>query len=310
MDGRTSLLERIRPYSFAATLLVIACLVLASLLRLGFGWFGANVPFATFYPAVLVAALLAGAPAGIAVLCGAAIIVWFAFIPPFYEFNRLTATDIANMVLFVISGACVVALATFHRDVLQRLREHDRERDLLMREMEHRGRNTYAVVEAIVRNTLAHDRTSADAIAGRVRAVSSANDLVNQSNSKTVRLRALLALEFAPNAETRLRTAGPDIELSPDAARKLGLVFHELTTNATKHGALATPSGRVTVSWLEDGGRVRLTWKEDDGPPVTPPSREGFGTVILTQSLRSLAGEISLAFDPDGLCCEMAFDHP
>ena len=185
-----------------------------------------------------------------------------------------------------------MALATFHRDVLQRLRERDRERDLLLREMEHRGRNTYAVVEAIVRNTLVNDRASADAIAGRVHAVSSANDLVNQSNTKTVQLKALLALEFGPNAEARLRTAGPDIEVSPDAARNLGLVFHELVINAMKHGALSAPNGRVVVQWRAEGGTVHLGWKEENGPPVAPPQRQGFGTVIVTQSLKSLGGDI------------------
>jgi two-component sensor histidine kinase len=309
MDRRTSLLERIRPYSFAALLLVIACLATATLLRLGFGWLGVSLPFGTFYPAVLIASLLAGAAAGFATILGTILIAWWAFIPPYYEFNTLNPTIIANFALFSFSSGCVVVLATWHRDVLQRSRERDRERDLLMREMEHRGRNTYAVVEAIVRNTLVNDRASADAIAGRVHAVSSANDLINQSNTKTVRLKALLALEFAPNPEARLRTAGPDIEVSPDAARKLGLVFHELTTNAMKHGALANPGGRVVASWQAENDKVRLTWKEEDGPTVAPPQREGFGTVIVAQSLKSLDGGIVYAFVPDGLCCDMTFNY-
>ena len=309
MDRWTSLLERIRPYSVSALFVVFACLGLATLLRIGFGWLGVSLAFATFYPAVLVAALLAGAPAGVGVMFGSIFIAWWAFIPPSYEFNHLTSTDIANFLLFLFSSGCIVALAQWHREVLQRSHERDLERDLLMQELEHRGRNTYAVVESIVRNTLLDDRASADAIAGRVRAVSSANDLVNQSGTKTVRLKTLLALEFAPNAETRLRISGPDIALSADAARKLGLVFHELTTNAMKHGALAKPEGRVIASWQADGGQVRLSWKEEDGPPVLPPQREGFGTVVVTQSLKSLSGDIAFAFEPDGLCCEMTFGY-
>jgi|HubBroStandDraft_6_1064221.scaffolds.fasta_scaffold75431_4 two-component sensor histidine kinase len=309
MDRRTSLLERIRPYSFSALLLAIACLAAATLLRLGFGWLGVSLPFGTFYPAVLIASLLAGAPAGIGVMLGAILIAWWAFIPPYYEFTSLNPTLIANFTLFVFSSGCIVALATFHRDVFQRLRERDRERDLLLREMEHRGRNTYAVVEAIVRNTLVNDRASADAIAGRVHAVSSANDLVNQSNTKTVQLKALLALEFGPNAEARLRTAGPDIEVSPDAARNLGLVFHELVTNAMKHGALSSPNGRVVVQWRAEGGTVHLGWKEENGPPVAQPQRQGFGTVIVTQSLKSLGGDIVFAFDTAGLRCDLTFAY-
>ena len=92
MDRRTSLLERIRPYSFSALLLAIACLAAATLLRLGFGWLGVSLPFGTFYPAVLVASLLAGAPAGIGVIAGAILVAWWAFIPPYYEFTSLNPT--------------------------------------------------------------------------------------------------------------------------------------------------------------------------------------------------------------------------
>jgi two-component sensor histidine kinase len=307
MDRPISLLERIRPLSLSAFLLAIGCLGAATLLRAGFGLLGVSLPFGTYYPAVLVAALLAGWTTGAAVIIGAVLIVWWVFIAPLYQFNTLNATQIANFSLFIFSSSCVVALAQWHRDVVRRLRRHDYDQELLMLELQHRGRNTYAIVESIVRNTLVNDRASADAIAGRVHAVSSANDLVNQSSAKTVGLRALLALEFAPNAEARLRASGPDITISADAARKLGLVFHELTTNAMKHGALATPDGRVITSWQEDGGKVRLIWKEEYGPPVMPPSHQGFGTVIVTQSIKSLRGDIVFTFDPDGLVCAMTF---
>jgi two-component sensor histidine kinase len=201
-----------------------------------------------------------------------------------------------------------VVVAHLYRDVLHKSRQRDRERDLLMRELEHRGRNTYAVVEAIVRNTLVNDRTSADAIAGRVRAVSSANDLVNQSSAKAVQLRTLLSHNFAPNDKAQLRISGPDVELSPDAARKMGLVFHELVTNAMKHGALSRPGGAVAVQWRGDASNVHLTWTEADGPPVLAPQRQGFGTVIVSQSLKSLSGDIAYDFDADGLRCTMTFN--
>src|SRR3984957_11161942 len=260
MDPPPSLVERIGPFSLAPLLLAFARLGLATLVRIAFGWIGVSLPFGTYYPAVLVTAVLAGVPAAFGVIFGAILIAWWAFFPPLYEFGILNKTDIANFLLFIFSTSCVVALAQLYRDVVFKLRERDRERELLLQELEHRGRNTYAVVESIVPNTLVNDRASADAIAGRVRAVSSANDLVNQSNSKTVPLPALLSLEFAPNAETRLRASGPAVEVSSDAARKLGLVFHELVTNAMKHGALANPDGRVVGDWQAEGRMVYLTW--------------------------------------------------
>jgi two-component sensor histidine kinase len=307
-DRRTRFVERIRPYSWTALFIVIVCLAAAWLLRVIISDLGLNALFPTFYPAVLLTALVAGTPAGIVTIIGAILIAWWAFIPPLYEFGPLTGDQIANLVLFAASSGCLVFMSHLYRDALIVLRRRDRERELLIQEMQHRGRNTYAVVESIVRTTLVNDRASADAIAGRVRAVSSANDLVNQSDEKMVPLPALLSLEFAPNPETRLRTSGPAVEVSSDAARKLGLVFHELVTNAMKHGALANPDGRVVVDWQAEGRMVHLTWREQNGPPVSPPQRQGFGTMIVTESLKSLSGGTAFAFDPDGLRCEMSFN--
>jgi two-component sensor histidine kinase len=306
-DSRTRFVERVRPYSWTALLIVIVCLALAALLRVVFSGLGLTALFPTFYPAVLFSALVAGTPAGVAAIFGSMLIVWWAFIPPLYSFGALSGDEAANLALFAASSGCLVVMSHLYRDAWIILRRRDRERDLLLREMEHRGRNTYAIVESIVRNTLVNDRASANAIAGRVRAVSSANDLVNQSNDKTVPLPALLSLEFAPNPEARLRIAGPYIEVSSDAARKLGLVFHELVTNAMKHGALSNPNGRVDVKWQADGRMVRLTWHEQNGPAVSPPTRQGFGTVIVTESLKSLSGSTTFAFDPAGMRCDMYF---
>lgn len=306
-DRRARFVERVRPYSWTAAGIVVACLAAASLLRVVFASFGLNALFPTFYPAVLLAALVSGTPAGIATIVGSILIVWWAFIPPIFEFGQLTGDEAGNLTLFAASSGCLVFMSHLYRDAWIRLRRRDRERELVLQEMEHRGRNTYAVVESIVRNTLVNDRVSANAIAGRVRAVSSANDLVNRSDEKTVPLPALLSLEFAPNPETRLRMSGPPVEVSSDAARKLGLVLHELATNAMKHGALSEPNGRVVVNWQADGDTVRLTWREQNGPAVAPPTRQGFGTVIVTESLKSLSGNAIFTFDPAGMRCDMQF---
>ncbi len=306
-DCWTQSIERIRPYSFAAFVLAIACVSGATLLRVAFGWMGVNLPFATYFPAVLVAALLAGIPAGVGVMIASVLIVRWVFIPPYYQFDTLSRTDLANFLIFIASSGLIVVFAQLYRDALHGLRVRDRERDLLMQELEHRGRNTYAVVESIVRNTLVHDPASADAIAGRVRAVSSVNDLINWADSKRASLSALLSVEFAPNEEARLSMSGPDIQVSADAARKLGLVFHELVVNAMKHGALSNAEGHVFVDWRTALGVVHLIWKEKGGPTVEIPQRTGFGTVVILQSLKSLSGGIAFSFDSDGVCCNIEF---
>jgi two-component sensor histidine kinase len=309
LDDWTAAVERIRPYSVAAAALVAVSLAVATFLQIAFGWIGVDLPFATYFPAAFAAALFAGIPAGVAVIVGAVLIVWWTFIPPRYEFGSLSATDIANLLMFSASSGCIVAATGMYRNVLQRLRERAREHDLLMKELEHRGRNTYAVVESIVRNTLVEDRQSADAIAGRVRAVSSANDLVNQSHANTVRLRALLSLEFESASPEQLRASGPDVGVSADVARQLGLVFHEMVTNAMKYGALSTPVGYVAVEWSTVGATIKLHWQERGGPTVEPPQRRGFGTVVVERSLKTLSGDISSSFEPAGYSCKIAFKH-
>src|SRR5580698_495655 len=150
MERWAPLVARIRPYSFAAVVLALACVVVATILRIAVSWLGVSLLFATYFPAVMVAALLAGTPAGILAIIGAIFVAWWAFIPPFYAFEPLTLEDIANISLFALSSGCIVALAHLYRNVLHRSQERERERELLMQELEHRGRNTYAVVEAIV----------------------------------------------------------------------------------------------------------------------------------------------------------------
>jgi two-component sensor histidine kinase len=298
---------RIRAYSVAAVAVAIACLGAATLLRIVVGWFGANAPFSTYFPAVLIAALVAGAPAAMAVIVGSVIIAWWTFLPPAFEFNRLGVTEDANIAMFVLSSGLIVIVAHLYRRTLVQLRSQHSERELLMRELQHRGRNTYAIVETIVRNTLSPDRAKADIIAARVRAVSSANDLVNWSSTRTVALRKLLSLVCGGNSE-RIFASGPDIELSAGATRTLGLVFHELLTNAMKYGALSNPDGTVAIHWTLETGKVRLVWVEKGGPIVSQPDRTGFGTTVITQSLTALAGGIIFAFDPAGLRCDIEFN--
>jgi two-component system, chemotaxis family, CheB/CheR fusion protein len=103
----------------------------------------------------------------------------------------------------------------------------------------------------------------------------------------------------------RVRLAGPDVALSPALATSLGLVLHELVTNASKYGALSAPQGAVELSWqvaAEDGQRhVHLTWKESDGPWVAAPHHAGFGSTLIERSLPGAT--VERRFEPEGLVC-------
>lgn len=93
----------------------------------------------------------------VVIVASALIGLWF-FLPPAFEFNRLTATEIANIAIFVVSSGIIVFVANLYRSSLGHLLDRNSEHELLMREFAHRGRNTYAIVESIVRNTLGSDR--------------------------------------------------------------------------------------------------------------------------------------------------------
>ena len=98
---------------------------------------------------------------------------------------------------------------------------------------------------------------------------------------------------------------GPEVFLTPSAMQSLGLIMHELGTNATKHGALSTPEGSVAVNWTSDPADqgVRMIWQESGGPPVAEPRRKGFGQVMFERIGASLDGSITTDFRPEGFRC-------
>ncbi len=183
---------------------------------------------------------------------------------------------------------------------------------LMMGELNHRVKNTLATVQAVV--TLS--ARSADSVAdykarvlGRLAGLAKTNDLLTQSSWVGADLRALLCGEldiYDDEAGDRIKLDGPEVALSARQAVAVSMVVHELTTNAAKYGALSLPQGRVAVSWRlrgENGHkRLSLTWVERDGPPVTPPTRRGFGSKMIQEALaRELNADIRVEYLPEGL---------
>ena len=194
------------------------------------------------------------------------------------------------------------------QDVTDR-KQAEARRAVLLAELNHRVKNTLAVVRGIAARSLSGERTLAEGRAlfsARLLALSRAHDLLTASQWRGAGLRAVLRGELAPYG-ARAILSGPELALSPKAALTLALVVHELATNAVKYGALASPDGRVEVAWSLEGAELRLRWRERDGPPVEVPLRRGFGRVLLEQGLKhDLGGEVTLDFRPDGLVYEIA----
>ena len=193
-------------------------------------------------------------------------------------------------------------------DITDRVR-YERQRDLLTRELNHRVKNTLAVVQSLARMSFADaDREHVRQFEERLLALSEAHNLLVRESWEKASLRDLLhEVIHAMHLEGRVEIDGPDADLTPNSAVAYALAFHELATNAVKHGALRAPSGRVSVTWrlFDDDRRLHLIWKETGGPEVKPPEKKGFGSRLLERAIsRELGTPVELRFEPSGLVCE------
>jgi two-component sensor histidine kinase len=227
-----------------------------------------------------------------------------------------SASSLWEMAAFWVAGGFVIVVAATLSDGVRELRQSHRDLDqaqaqlhTLVGELAHRNRNALFVIMAIVRQS-AQGAASAQAaeqiINARLEAMIRAQEVVVQSG-EGADLRALLEKSLAPFALDRFAiTEAPDVSVEREVATGLGLLFHELATNAVKHGALSTPNGYVQISWAVEPTFARLTWREEGGPSVaTSPSRKGFGTRLIEVALVPQGGRVQRRFEPSGVVCEL-----
>jgi PAS domain S-box-containing protein len=189
------------------------------------------------------------------------------------------------------------------RDITQR-KANEEARNLLAREVDHRAKNALAVAQALVGLTKAQSiEAFADAVRGRIAALARAHSLLSQSQWQGADLEAVICDELTPYASgEQMDIAGPDLTCSPEAVQPLGLIFHELATNAAKHGAFSQADGRVHVAWAVDGDQLAIDWTEVGGETVQKPERIGFGTRLLDQLVtRQMRGRIERRWGACGL---------
>ena len=187
-------------------------------------------------------------------------------------------------------------------------------RELLMAEMNHRIKNTFAIVQAVAAQTERYSATAADfqaAFDARLAVLARSNDVLIRADWHDAPLRQVIESAVdAYNGETRqIALEGPSVLLAANLAATISLAFHELATNAVKYGALSTPVGRVNVSWIvtptrNDASRVDIVWRERGGPAVEPPDHRGFGSQLLHKGMPS-GGTVKLDFQPEGLECRL-----
>lgn len=205
------------------------------------------------------------------------------------------------------------------RDITERKRAEETQR-LLLDEINHRVKNTLVTVQAMAEHSMLRAADPAHFVLsfrGRLQALSSAHNLLVEQNWAGADLKSLLRgqLLITSDDDERICLSGPNLKLDARSTVHLGLVLHELGTNARKYGALKVPAGKLSITWTTCGtgpDRVlNLTWIETGGPPVTQRQTQGFGTSLIARGLtHALSGNATLKFDPAGLICELELPLP
>lgn len=251
---------------------------------------------------------------------------WLLSFRPTAEFGRASAQSVA-LFLGGLALICAAALTASLRadareaaasaELAEARRRSLIEKDLLLREMQHRIKNSITRILAIARQTAASapDLPSFSAsFTERLRAMASAQDMLTRSKWQSVELRALLNQElsqvFGRELGSRPMT-GPDVLLNETAAQALGLTFHELATNALKYGGGPEAGGAIGIGWTIEPGaageRLVLDWTEAGATCVSPPATTGFGTKLIDSSIRmELGGTVERDWRPQGLAIRLA----
>jgi two-component sensor histidine kinase len=192
-------------------------------------------------------------------------------------------------------------------DITGRKAAEDRQR-LLLRELQHRTRNVFAVVQSVAAMTLSRDKAidvaRAD-LASRLQALANAYAIGGEAPGGAS-LDGIIG-HGLKGFSSRIQASGCDVRLNPTAAQHFALVVHELATNAVKHGALSTAQGQVRIEGAvePDNDLFIFRWQESGGPPVQTPDRKGFGTRLLLDSMQGANRGVTLQYPPEGLRYEL-----
>jgi PAS domain S-box-containing protein len=211
----------------------------------------------------------------------------------------------AGRFLYAEDGTPLRMVGT-NKDVTERRSAETRQR-LLVNELNHRVKNTLAIIQGIAQQSFKGAAVPPDvrsAFEARLAALSAAHNLLTRENWETASIRQIVGDAVRPYGASRVSLEGEDLRLTPKTAVSLALAVHELGTNASKYGALSNSEGRVEVSWAGEAGQLSFVWRETGGPPVAPPATRGFGTRMIERSLAAeFGGRARIDFRPEGVVC-------
>ncbi len=207
----------------------------------------------------------------------------------------------------------IVSISVAVHDISDRKEWEARQR-LMTRELAHRIKNSFAVLQGVLRSTLRTSRNPqdfAEAFSGRLHSLAAAQDVLTANDWKGAELGALARHQIAayvPNEDNRVEILGPEVNLPAEYAAPFGLIFNELATNALKYGALSLPEGNIQIMWRTERSpdssvKLFLTWRERGGPKITALGTRGFGSTLIEKSLGG--SKIENFFNAEGLTCKI-----
>jgi PAS domain S-box-containing protein len=229
--------------------------------------------------------------------------------------GRIIWVEVTSSTVRDASGAFAYGVRMV-QDVTRR-NEADRQKKLLLDELNHRVKNTLSTVQALASQTVRSCTTAAEFQARfepRLLALSAAHDRLTRNEWQGVSMAEIVEEELAAHRAPgrHLRAEGPPLVLQPKTSLSISLALHELATNATKYGSLSCPGGEVAVEWHveerdEAGAMLHLMWQESGGPIVSAPQSTGFGSRLLRVTATELDGEMTADFAPGGLNWTLRF---
>jgi two-component sensor histidine kinase len=275
---------------------------------------GADISFTAFFPIVILSALSGGGVGGLATISAGSVIALafsgngsLALLPP---------DAAARLAVWLISSIAVASVTLGFRRVMQVLRSREmdlqeaaKRLELMVREMEHRGKNALALVEALSRET-AFQSTSVDEyrrdLSSKIGALGCSYAFLTRRKPDPILLGALINEVLTVFSSRIEMGGGATVWISPEASLALALVLHELATNAVKHGALSNSAGRVIVDWQIEDRLLKLVWAERGGPRIANPCGRGFGSRLILRAFERLpGGSVTMDFQPAGLVCTL-----
>ena len=284
-----------------------SCLALSTAARWCLALIRPDVFFTPYIPAVFFATAFGGLQVGIATaIAGGALGIAVNFGTP------ADPARLALLVIYLIVCGLMIwgiehyrSIASQQQNIAKRLIQEEEYRRLIVDELQHRLKNKLSTIHAVLHQVL-HDKPQIWASADqRMRALAATDDLISRVDGSGCDIKDLLHSDLGPYGHVRFTLNGSPLFLPAKLAVSLGLVFHELATNAGKYGAFSSPRGMLQVSWSVSDDRLNIIWDETEGPPVETVGQAGFGTKLLKSALKPFDGKAEITFLRTGVHCTM-----